>query len=145
MRPKLYGSKARKVRESFNRLFWNKTKNSLYDFIDGDIKNDELRPNQVYALSLPFPLLEKDRAKKVFETITKFLLTPKGLRSLASQSKDYRPSYGGNVWSRDGAYHNGTVWSYLIGPYLDALFYVKGEKGKEQAANILQKFLEQLS
>ena len=64
---------------------------------------------------------------------------------MASQSKDYRPSYGGNVWSRDGAYHNGTVWSYLIGPYLDALFYVKGEKGKAQAANILQKFLEQRS
>jgi predicted glycogen debranching enzyme len=141
----IYGSKARKVRENFNRLFWNKAKNSLYDFIDGDIKNDELRPNQVYALSLPFPLLEKDRAKKVFETVTKFLLTPKGLRSLAPQSNDYRPSYVGNVWSRDGAYHNGTVWSYLIGPYLDALFYVKGEKGKEQAANILQKFLEQRS
>ena len=140
-----YGAKARKVRECFNLKFWNKAKNSLYDFIDGDNKNDELRPNQVYALSLPFPLLEKDRAKKVFDTITKFLLTPKGLRSLAAQSKDYKPSYGGNVWSRDGAYHNGTVWSYLIGPYLDALFYVKGEKGKEQAANILQKFLEQLN
>src|SRR5688572_19611122 len=78
-----YGSKARKVRECFNRLFWNKAQNCLFDFIDGEHKNDDLRPNQVYAISLPFPLLEKDRAKKVFDTVTKYLLTPKGLRSLA--------------------------------------------------------------
>ncbi|HEX6225436.1 MAG TPA: amylo-alpha-1,6-glucosidase [Chryseolinea sp.] len=140
-----YGTKARRVRESFNRLFWNKAQNSLYDFIDGDQKNDEIRPNQLYAISLPFPLLEKDRAKKVFDTVTRYLLTPKGLRSLAPQSKDYKPRYGGNIWSRDGSYHNGTVWSFLMGPYVDALFYVKGEKGKKQAALLLQHFLEQLN
>jgi predicted glycogen debranching enzyme len=139
-----YGSKARKVRESFNRLFWNKAQNSLFDFVDGEYKNDDVRPNQVYAISLPFPLLEKDRAKKVFDTVTKYLLTPKGLRSLAPQSKDYRPSYAGTLWNRDGSYHNGTVWSFLIGPYVDALFYINGEKGKKQAAAILQKFLEGL-
>ena len=140
----LYGSRARKVRKSFNRLFWNKSQNSLYDFVDGDNRNEDLRPNQVYAISLPFPLLEKERAKKVFDTVTKFLLTPRGLRSLAAQCKDYKPCYGGNIWSRDGGYHNGTVWSFLIGPFQDALFYVKGEKGKKQAAAILDKFLEQL-
>jgi predicted glycogen debranching enzyme len=139
-----YGSKARKVRECFNRLFWNKAQNCLFDFVDGEHKNDDVRPNQVYAISLPFPLLEKDRAKKVFDTVTKYLLTPKGLRSLAPQSKDYRPSYAGSLWNRDGSYHNGTVWSFLIGPYVDALFYIKGEKGKRQAAEILQKFLEGL-
>ncbi|HYI78847.1 MAG TPA: amylo-alpha-1,6-glucosidase [Chryseolinea sp.] len=139
-----YGSKARKVRESFNRLFWNKAQNSLFDFVDGEQKNDDMRPNQIYAISLPFPLLEKDRAKKVFEAVTKYLLTPKGLRSLAPQSKDYRPSYAGTLWNRDGSYHNGTVWSFLIGPYVDALFYIKGEKGKKEAVAILQKFLEGL-
>ena len=139
-----YGSKARKVRRSFNRLFWNKAQNSLFDFVDDEYKNDDVRPNQIYAISLPFPLLEKDRAKKVFETVTKYLLTPKGLRSLTVQSKDYRPSYAGTLWNRDGSYHNGTVWSFLIGPYVDALFYIKGEKGKKQAVAILQKFLEGL-
>jgi predicted glycogen debranching enzyme len=141
----VYGSKARRARDSFNRLLWNKTQNSLYDFVDGDHKNDDIRPNQIYAISLPFPLLEKDRAKKVFDTVTKTLFTPKGLRSLAPYSREYRSSYGGNIWSRDGSYHNGIIWSHLMGAYLDALFYVKGEKGKKKAAGILQQFLEQLN
>src|SRR5688500_3772690 len=88
----MYRAKAMKVRESFSKIFWNEAKGSLYDFVDGDIRSDDLRPNQIYAVSLPFPLLAKDRAKQVFDAITENLLTPKGLPSLAAMHRDYKPT-----------------------------------------------------
>jgi predicted glycogen debranching enzyme len=141
----IYRVKAMKVMESFNKIFWNEAERCLYDYIDGDNKNDDLRPNQIYAISLPFPLLPKDRAKQVFDVITANLLTPRGLRSLAAAHRDYKPTYGGGVWSRDGGYHQGTVWSFLIGPYIDALLYIKGKKGRVEASKILNRFCEQLN
>lgn len=141
----MYRAKAMKVRESFSKTFWNETQLSLYDYVDGDIKSEDLRPNQIYAVSLPFPLLAKDRAKQVFDAITESLLTPKGLRSLAAAHRDYKPTYGGSVWSRDGGYHQGTVWSFLIGAYVDALLYIKGEEGRTEAAKILNRFFEHLN
>jgi predicted glycogen debranching enzyme len=140
-----YRIKAEKVLKSFNTLFWNESQNALFDYVDGEYKNDDIRPNQIYAISLPFPLLAKGRAKKVFETVTTQLLTPMGLRSLAPSQKDYKPFYGGSIWSRDGGYHQGTVWSFLIGPYIDALFYTKGTKGKKEASEIMNRFLEHLN
>ena len=95
-------------------------------------------------MSLLFPLLSGDRAKKVLETVTENLLTPRGLRSLARFHKEYRPAYGGDVWMRDGCYHQGTVWSYLLGPYIDALFYVKGETARSEAVRIVKQFLQHL-
>ena len=139
-----YGRRAENARKNFNRLFWNEKQHCLYDYIDGDYKNDDIRPNQLYAISLPFPLLEKDRAASVFEIVTKYLVTPRGLRSLAPSHKDYRPSYGGGVVQRDGCYHQGTVWSFLLGPYIDALLVVKGDEGKAEASRILQTFYEHL-
>ena len=140
-----YQIKAKKVLKNFNKLFWNENQNLLYDYVDGMYKNDDLRPNQIYAISLPFKLLTKDRAKKVFEAVTKHLLTPKGLRSLSPSHKDYKGSYGGGVWSRDGAYHQGTVWGFLIGPYIDALLYIQGEKGRTKATRILHQFFDHLN
>jgi predicted glycogen debranching enzyme len=142
---KKYNEKAKKVARNFNGLFWNDGQNSLYDYVDGDHKNNDLRPNQLYAICLPFPLLKKDRAKKVLETVANDLLTSRGLRSLSPFHKDYRALYEGNVWSRDGAYHQGTVWSFLIGPYIDALVAVKGKNGKKEAALFLTRFLEHLN
>lgn len=139
-----YKARAEKVLKSFNEKFWNEKQKCLYDYIDGSVRNEDLRPNQVFALSLPFPLLSGDRAKKILQTVTDNLLTPRGLRSLAGFHKEYRPAYGGDVWMRDGCYHQGTVWSYLLGPYIDALFYVKGEKGKPEAVRLVKKFLEHL-
>ena len=135
---------ADKVAKSFNEKFWNEKQKCLYDYIDGNIRNEDLRPNQIFSLSLPFPLLSGDRAKKVFQAVTENLLTPRGLRSLASFHQEYRPAYGGDVWMRDGCYHQGTVWSYLLGPYIDALFYVKGDKARSEAIRIVKKFLEHL-
>ena len=139
-----YREQAIRVIESFNTQFWNAEKQYLYDYLDGDYKNDDLRPNQIFAISLPFPLLAKDRAKRVFEMIENHLLTPRGLRSLSSDHPDYRPSYVGDVRSRDGAYHQGTVWSYLIGPYIDALMFVTDGKGKSKATRFVQHFFEHL-
>lgn len=139
-----YKTKAEKVSKSFNEKFWNEKQKCLFDYIEGSVRNDDLRPNQVFALSLPFPVVSGDRAKKVLQSVTDNLLTPRGLRSLAGSHKEYRPAYGGDVWMRDGCYHQGTVWSYLLGPYVDALFYVKGEKGKPEAVRLMKKFLEHL-
>jgi predicted glycogen debranching enzyme len=139
-----YRIKAGQVVRSFNRVFWNEDNNALYDYVDGDYKNDAIRPNQIYALSLPFRLLEKEKEKKVFDTVTTHLLTVKGLRSLSPSHKDYKPIYHGDIWSRDGAYHQGTVWSFLIGPYIDALFQVKEENGQEESNRIISNFLNHL-
>lgn len=141
----VYKAKAKRVLESFTKLFWNEQLGSLYDYIDGDTKNDDIRPNQIYAVSLPFPLLEKERARSIFDTVTEHLLTPKGLRSLSPLHKDYKPTYCGDIWSRDGAYHQGTVWSFFIGPYIDAMIKVRGEKQKNETSRILLQFVEHLN
>lgn len=132
------------VNTSFNRTFWNADKGYLYDFVDGDIKNDDLRPNQLYALSLPFPLLTKEKSKNILKVIGEKLLTPRGLRSLSPDHKDYRAVYRGDQWHRDSAYHQGTVWSFLIGPYIDALIYMNGTQGKTEAKKILTEFFHHL-
>jgi len=141
----IFKQRAIRVHTSFNQKFWNKSLNYLYDFVDGDYKNDDLRPNQIYALSLPFPLLRKDKAQKVFKAVTEKLLTPRGLRSLSPDHKDYKPVYGGDQWHRDGAYHQGTVWSFLLGPYIDALVTIKGSEGKAEASTILIAFFNHLN
>lgn len=140
-----YKVKADKVFQSFNAQFWNENYECLYDYIDGGYKSDDVRPNQIYALSLPFPVLAGDKMKKVFYFVREYLLTPRGLRSLGAMSKEYKPYYEGNVWSRDEAYHQGTVWSFLIGPYIDSLIKLEGEKGKTEAKQYLTDFFEHLN
>jgi len=140
-----FRKRAFRASASFNRLFWNRSLGFLYDYVDGEYKNDDLRPNQIYALSLPFKLLPKDRAEKVLDIVTRKLLTPRGLRSLSPDHKDYKPSYEGDPWHRDSAYHQGTVWSFLLGPYLDAWMALKGERGRPEAARIVNVFLEHLN
>lgn len=141
----IFKERALRTHTSFNRKFWSKSLNYLFDFIDGDYCNEDLRPNQIYALSLPFPLLTKEKAQKVFKAVTEKLLTSRGLRSLSPDHKDYKPVYGGDQWHRDGAYHQGTVWSFLLGPYIDALIKIKGNKGKAEASGIVNTFFEHLN
>ena len=113
---------AEQCREAFNRRFWNETTGCLYDVLDGpDGKNDPaVRPNQVFAVSLDHPVLDKSRWKPVLNVVREKLLTPVGLRSLAPGEPDYKPRYFGDLRSRDAAYHQGTVWAWLIGPFVDA-------------------------
>jgi glycogen debranching enzyme len=105
-------------------------------------KNDDMRPNQIYAVSLPFPLLTREKGQKVLDRVTEKLLTPRGLRSLSSDHPDYKAVYGGDQWHRDGAYHQGTVWSFLLGPYIDALHIIHHSKAKVKSQAILTRFVE---
>jgi predicted glycogen debranching enzyme len=139
-----YQQKASEVSKSFNANFWNDRGGYLYDYFGESNKDAAIRPNQIFAISLPFPVLSKERATKVFEVVTKHLLTPRGLRSLSPEHPDYKPVYEGGVLQRDGAYHQGTVWSFLMGPYVDALMKVKGLSGKKEAAALLQNFYTHL-
>ncbi|MEA2698788.1 MAG: hypothetical protein QOI66_3059 [Myxococcales bacterium] len=119
-------ARAKQVDASFNERFWFNDGGYLYDVIDGpDAKLDPaLRPNQIFALSLPHPILNRERWRPVLTVVEQKLLTPFGLRSLAPGSPGYYPNYHGNLRTRDAAYHQGTVWSWLIGPYVDALLRV---------------------
>lgn len=112
---------AQRAYRSFNERFWYAEGDYLYDVVDGENGNDTaLRPNQVLALSLDHPVLDQSRWKSVLDRVTKDLLTPVGLRSLSPMHPDYKPTYDGDIRARDAAYHQGTVWAWLIGPYIDA-------------------------
>jgi predicted glycogen debranching enzyme len=120
---------AARIGTSFAAAFWNADGGFLYDVVDGPEgdadaagrrRDASLRPNQLFALSLPYPLLDGERARRVLRTCTEQLWTPAGLRSLSPQDPRYRGHYGGDQASRDGAYHQGTVWPWLLGPIATA-------------------------
>jgi predicted glycogen debranching enzyme len=112
---------ASRVRASFNRRFWCEAAGHLYDVVDGEGGDDHAcRPNQVIAISLDHAVLERERWPAVMAAVTRELLTPVGLRTLAPAHPDYKPVYSGDLRSRDAAYHQGTVWPWLIGPFVDA-------------------------
>jgi len=114
-------SEAERVRQSFNARFWCEEKQYLFDVVDGPEGDDtSCRPNQVMAISLDHPVLDRSRWEPVMDTVVKNLLTPFGLRSLSPQNKDYKAQYFGDLRARDAAYHQGTVWPWLIGPFIDA-------------------------
>ncbi len=134
--------------KSFCEKFWNEAGGFLFDVVDADHEagnNDtSFRPNQIFAVGgLPFPLLEVKHAKKVVALVEEKLLTPLGLRSLAPEDPGYKPHYECGVWQRDGAYHQGTVWPWLIGPFVEAWVHVRGDSSvsKKQAR---EKFLTPL-
>ncbi len=143
--PTRYATLAEQVRASFNRRFWYEKGGHLYDVIDGASGDDPaLRPNQVFAISLPRPVLDPKYWEPVLRIVTDTLLTPVGLRSLAPGQPDYRAKYFGDLRARDAAYHQGTVWTWLIGPYIDA--WLKLHPGEKQAArDLLQAFESRLS
>jgi predicted glycogen debranching enzyme len=113
---------AAKAKESFNRRFWYKQGGYLYDVVDGEKGRPDpsCRPNQLFAISLEHPILDPTRWEAVLEVARQKLLTPVGLRSLAPGERDYKARYDGDVRARDAAYHQGTVWAWLIGPFIDA-------------------------
>ncbi len=112
---------ARRASESFNRRFWNEAKGCLFDVVDGENGDDAaIRPNQVLAISLDHPVLAAARWPAVLDVVERKLLTPVGLRSLAPGHPDYKEKYYGDLRARDAAYHQGTVWAWLIGPFVDA-------------------------
>jgi predicted glycogen debranching enzyme len=113
--------RAERARASFNTRFWYEPGGYLYDVIDGEHGDDAaLRPNQIFAISLDHPILDAARWEPVFTVVKDKLLTPVGLRSLAPDHRDYKAQYYGDLRARDAAYHQGTVWAWLAGPFVDA-------------------------
>lgn len=122
--------------------FWNEDKNCLFDLIQEGESIDRVRPNQIFAVSLPFGLLDEAQEKAVVKKVEEELWTPYGLRSLSRDHKEYEPLYDGDVYKRDYAYHQGTVWGWLIGPFLEAHFNVYHDVNYiEQKLNLFLKHL----
>jgi predicted glycogen debranching enzyme len=116
-----YGQMAQRARESFNRKFWYQEGAYLYDIVEcEDGCDDACRPNQIFAVSLEHPVAEKKMWEPVVQKVKDTLLTPFGLRSLAAGHPSYKTRYQGDLRTRDAAYHQGTIWSWLIGPFIDA-------------------------
>ena len=116
-----FAAHARRARDSFNNRFWYAEGGYLYDVVDGEHgDNSACRPNQLLAFSLKYPVLDQKYWEPVLNIIQTKLLTPVGLRSLSRDHPDYKPKYFGDLRARDAAYHQGTVWAWLIGPFIDA-------------------------
>ena len=128
---------ADRVYHSFNERFWYHEGGYLYDVVDGEHGDDpSCRPNQLFAISLPYPVLQPGSWDRVLTVVRERLLTRVGLRTLAPGHPDYRPTYQGDLRARDAAYHQGTVWPWLIGPWVDA-FLRRHPEGKETARGCL--------
>jgi predicted glycogen debranching enzyme len=136
---------AERVRAAFHSRFWYAEGNHLYDIVDGEQGDDTaFRPNQLLAISLPNPVLDRARWEPVLHRAQERLLTPFGLRSLAPGHADYKPRYFGDLRARDLAYHQGTVWAWLIGPFVDAWLKVHPDR-TEEARSFLGGFTAHLS
>ncbi len=140
-----YAELAQRARESFNKRFWYEKGKFLYDVIDGEAGDDcSCRPNQLLSFSLKYPVLEQTHWKSVLDIVQQRLLTPVGLRSLSRDHPDYKPKYFGDLRARDAAYHQGTVWAWLIGPFVDAWLKVHPED-RNGARKFLEGFVSHLS
>jgi predicted glycogen debranching enzyme len=136
---------ADRARESFNRRFWYEPGGHLYDVIDGEHGDDPaLRPNQIFAIALDHPILDRARWLPVFTVVKDRLLTPVGLRTLAPEHRDYKAQYYGDLRARDAAYHQGTVWAWLAGPFVDAWLRIYPDD-KAGARRCLDGFAPHLS
>jgi glycogen debranching enzyme len=135
------------VQSTFNRVFWNEAKDCLYDVVNGEIADASIRPNQIFAISLHYSMLPKDRAEKLLRVVERDLLTPYGLRTLNPQDPNYKGRYEGGPRQRDSAYHQGTVWPWLMGPYISAYLKVYGNNHAtlRYARELLRRLEEHLS
>jgi len=142
-----YGMLAAQTRASFNEVFWHEAAHCLYDVVNGTERDGAMRPNQIFAVSLPYPMLPDVRAQNVVAAVERDLLTPYGLRSLASYDPQYRGCCTGDAASRYSSSHQGTVWAWLMGPFITAYLKVQGatSQGRQQAAQWLSGFRRHLS
>ncbi len=139
-----YGGHAEKARVSFNKRFWSQERGHLLDVVDGENGDDPaLRPNMLFSISLRYPVLDENHWDAVVEKARAELLTPVGLRSLSRAHPDYKARYFGDLRARDAAYHQGTVWAWLIGPFVDAWLKVHPED-KAGARHFLDGLFEHM-
>lgn len=142
-----YRTRANQVKESFNAKFWDSSNQCLFDVVDGDEPDDHIRPNQIYAVSLPFSLLPEEQEKAVVALVEKALFVGCGLRSLAPDHPDYHGIYCGALAKRDAAYHQGTAWGFLLGGFFSAYMKVNhhSSSAAENAVHMLEPVRKHLS
>jgi len=141
--PAPYAERAARVAASFERRFWNPRAGHLNDVVDGEQGDDaSCRPNQVFAISLPHPVLAREHWGAVLDVVRAKLLTPYGLRTLSPDHPDYKATYHGDLRARDAAYHQGTVWPWLVGHFVDAV--QKHDPDRGDARGLLRAFEDHL-
>ncbi|MDP8263145.1 MAG: amylo-alpha-1,6-glucosidase [Candidatus Ancaeobacter aquaticus] len=142
----IYSQKADKVKKSFQKVFWNKKDSCLFDYVDGGNSSSAIRPNQIFAVSLPYSVVSKAAEKQILHVVEDELLTPYGLRTLSPRDSKYKGVYRGGVDVRDNAYHQGTVWAWTIGSYVDAYMRVNGinAASTEHIKKLMAPFIDHL-
>lgn len=136
-----FAARARVVHARFNEVYWNGEVECLFDCIADGNRDSRIRPNQIFALSLPFPLLDAEQALKVLRVVESKLYTPFGLRTLDPEHPGYVGRCAGTQRTRDAAYHQGTAWSWLLGPYVTALVRFDKSSGLERARRVVERFV----
>jgi glycogen debranching enzyme len=136
-----YEQLAKRVKEAFVETFWNEADGCLYDVVSRDgIGDRQIRPNQIWAISLPFAMLPRDKEMRVVHKVLQKLYATYGLRSLDEEDAEYKPFYGGKLLQRDMAYHQGTVWSFPLGALVTA--YCKVHEYSDEAVDFARLLLE---
>lgn len=141
-----YGKMADKAKTSFNKEFWNNKLKCLYDVVEGREKDDKIRPNQIYAVSLPYTMLDEEKQKLVVEKVISELYATYGLRTLEKDNAEYQPYYRGKLHDRDAAYHQGTAWAFPLGALITAYVKVFGktEEAKVYARRLIEPMKDHL-
>ncbi|MCF6242406.1 MAG: amylo-alpha-1,6-glucosidase [Bacteroidales bacterium] len=134
-----------KIKKSFLETFWIESKKHLFDYVDEQFADKAVRPNQVFAVSLPYSMLNIDQMKGVVDRVTSELLTPRGLRSLSPKNKNYKGIYEGDQATRDSAYHQGTVWPWLTGHFAEAYLRVYEKSGLYFIEKLYRGFEEEMN
>ncbi len=134
-----------KIKKSFNDLFWNEGKGYLADYVVGDFKDFAVRPNMIFAVSMPYSMLEEEQMFKVLSVVKSELLTNRGLRTLSPKNHEYRGRYYGDPKARDKAYHQGTAWPWLLGAYSEAYLKLFGDNGIEAIQELYNGFEEEMT
>lgn len=137
-----YEELAQEVKESFTKAFWNEDGKYLYDVVNDNEKDDSLRPNQIWAVSLPFTMLDGEKEKYVVQKVFEELYTPYGLRSLSRDHKDYHGIYIGKLFDRDMAYHQGTTWGFPLGAFFTA--YCKVNDYSKEAVELVDSLMSDM-
>ena len=133
------------IEESFVNIFWDNDKKYLADFVNGDYKNWEVRPNMIFAVSLPYSPLSENMQHGVLDIVKSDLLTPRGLRTLSPKNNNYKGIYEGDQASRDNAYHQGIVWPWLFGAFADAYLKLQGKNAKLFIREIFEGFEKEMN
>jgi predicted glycogen debranching enzyme len=136
---------ANQIPQTFTQTFWNESKQYLADFVDYDGQNLYVRPNQIFAASLPFSPISDEMKKEVLNVVHKELYTPKGLRTLSPKNPNYSGQYEGDQAMRDSAYHQGTAWPWLLGHFIEASYRLNGKSTNTLAKEVLDSFCDDMS